>query len=368
MRLEVTAEGFVSKRQPHSPTAIAAGSRCAVTREGDVVCTFMVQSKLGVNDFKPMMARSNDGGLTWSEGQLIWPHLQETCSTFCAVSRAPNGDLFCSGTWCPIDAPGESCWSDATQGLKQNELIWSKSTDSGRTWTEPRPIPMPIPGSAEAPGPMTITSRGRWILCYAPYHTFDPKLIVDRNQLVAMRSDDQGATWKHNSMIRFESQSSTGAEAWVIELADGTLLGTTWHMNQQDKSDHPNAYAISLDGGDSWKPHRSTAIMGQSTGLAAWPDGRALFIYNQRKNSEPGVWMAVARPTEKEFGVESNQRVWSAPTKTQSGSSGDHSAWTDFSFGEPSVTVLPDKTVLVTLWCVGASGQGIRYVKLRSKR
>ena len=77
------------------------------------------------------------------------------------------------------------------------------------------------------------------ICCYAPYNTFDPAVIVDRNQIVALRSDDRGQTWRHNSMIRFESEYSTGAEAWVIELADGRLLGATWHMNQEDSVGPP---------------------------------------------------------------------------------------------------------------------------------
>ena len=39
--------------------------------------------------------------------------------------------------------------------------------------------------------------------------------------------------------------------------------------------------------------------------------------------------------------------------------------WSDFAFGEPSITVVPDGTLLVTLWCIQPSGQGIRYVKLK---
>jgi hypothetical protein len=366
MRFETISEGWVSQRQPGTPTAVAAGPRCAVTNEGDVVCTFMVQSQLGINDFKPMLARSKDGGQTWSEAQLIWPHLQDRFSIFGSVSRAPNGDLFYYGIRFPIETPGETFWSDATQGMKPNELIWSKSTDAGRTWAEPQVIPMPIPGAAEAPGALTVMRSGRMICCYAPYNTFDPRLVVARSQIVALRSDDQGQTWRHNAMIRFESEHSTGAEAWVIELADGRLLGTTWHLDQQDKSDHPNAYAISLDRGDTWLPTRSTGILGQSTSLAALPDGRALFIYNQRRHGEPGVWMAVVRPTEDDFGVESNEIIWRAQTRTQSGTSGEHSEWTDFSFGEPSVALLPDNTLLVVLWCVQPAGQGIRYVRLRS--
>jgi len=364
MAFETISEGWVTQRQPDTPTAIAAGPRCAVAEDGDVVCSFMVQSKLGINDFKPMLARSKDGGKTWSEGQLLWPHLQNRYSIFGSVSRAPNGELLYFGSRCPIETPGETFWSDATQGLKANELIWSKSTDGGRRWAEPQVVPMPILGAAEVPGALTIMRSGRMIVCYAPYNTFDPQLVVDRNQIVALRSDDQCKTWRHNSMIRFDSEHSTGAEAWVIELVDGSLLGTTWHLNQQDKSDHPNAYAISLDGGDTWLPTRSTGIIGQSTSLAALPDGRALFIYNQRKHGEPGVWLAVVKPTAHDFGVESNDIVWRAQTRTQSSTSGEHSEWTDFSFGEPAVALLPDKTLLVVLWCVQPAGQGVRYAKL----
>jgi hypothetical protein len=54
MKFETISEGWVSRRQPNTPTAVAAGPRCAVTNEGEVVCSFMVQSKLGMNDFKPM--------------------------------------------------------------------------------------------------------------------------------------------------------------------------------------------------------------------------------------------------------------------------------------------------------------------------
>lgn len=365
---QTISEGWVSQRAPGTLTAIAAGPRCAVTGRGDIVCTFMVQSNLGINDFQSMLARSSDLGLTWSEAQPLWPHLAERYSIFGSVSRSPDGDLLYFGTRYPIDTPGETFWSEETQGLKDNELIWSRSTDGGYTWLEPQVIPMPVPGAAEAPGAMTVLRSGRMICCYAPYNTFDPELVVDRNQVVALRSDDLGETWRHNSMIRFDSKYSTGAEAWVIELADGRLLGTTWHMNQENKSDHPNAYAISLDRGDTWQPTRSTGIMGQSTSLAALPDGRALFVYNQRRHGEPGVWIAVVRPTEDDFGVESNEIVWRAQTRTQSGSSGEHSQWTDFSFGEPSAALLPDGTLLVVLWCIQPEGQGIRFAKVAFRK
>jgi hypothetical protein len=363
---ELISEGFVTERQPNTPTAVAAGSRCAVTKEGEVACTYMVQSALGINDFVPMLARSSDGGATWQEQGPIWPHLASGHSLFGSLSRSPAGELFLYGTDTPIDRPGEGVWCEATQGLKQNQLFWARSSDSGRTWTAPLPIPMPIPGSAEAAGPLCITRSGRWVACYAPYNTFDPSLRVERNQIVALLSDDQGRNWSHTSMLRFKDVHSGGAEAWVIELADGRLLGTSWHMSHKNGSDYPNPYALSLDTGTTWQPTGSTGIWGHTTALAPLPDGRALFIYVQRKHGEIGVWLAVANPTASHFGVEANQIIWRAETPIQRGLSVEHSNWQDYAFGEPSVTLLPDGTPLATLWCIQPSGRGIKYLKLKA--
>jgi hypothetical protein len=363
--LKILRKGFVSAREPGTSTAVAAGSRCAVTNDGKVICTFVAQSALAVNDFVPMQAFSGNGGETWQEPRLIWPHLQDRFSIFCSISRSPTGELFLYGTRTPIDIPHETFWSQALQGMKDNDLIWARSFDGGQSWTEPIVIPKPIPGAAEAPGALCVTRSGRWLGCYAPYNTFDRALTVDRNQTVLLLSDDEGNTWRHTSMFRFAEQNSSGSEAWVIELPDGRMLGVCWQVGYAKGEEYPNPYALSADGGNSWTSPRSTGILGQSTALAALPDGRALLVYNQRKHGEPGVWLAIARPAEGDFGIESNEIVWRSEQATQHGSSMEHLEWHDFAFGEPSVAVLPDGTLLVTLWCIQPSGQGIRYVKVQ---
>lgn len=365
MRFEVVDEGYVSERRPNRMTPVASGPRCVVVNESEVVCSFNANSARGVNGFIPILARSQDGGKTWTEQGMVWPESQQKRAIYCSLSQGPNRDLFLYGTITPIDSPGETDWCEATHGMKANQLFWARSVDQGLSWTLPTPIPMPILGAAEAPGPMCVTRTGRWLVCYAPSNTFDPNLKVDLNQIVALRSDDQGKTWRHNSMLRFADIHSGAGEAWVIELTDGRLLGTCWQINLSDGSDYPNPYAISLDCGSTWQPTRSTSILGQSTALAALPNGRALFVYNQRRHGELGVWLAVVRPTDSAFGIEHNEIVWRAETATQRGTSVDHFQWQDFAFGEPSAVVLPDGLILVTLWCIQPSGQGICYVRLR---
>ncbi len=361
---ETLDQGWVVRKDPAKESGRAGGSRCAVTRGGQVVCSYVAQSALGSIDLLPTLARSSDGGVTWSDHQPIFPHLAERWAIFGSVSRAPDGDLFFYGTRTPIDSKDESFWSDQTQGLKQNELVWSRSKDDGRTWADPKVIPMPVPGSAEAPGAMCVTRSGRWLCCYSPYHTFDPALKVDRSKVIALASDDDGKTWQHANMLSFDEPDSGGAEAWIIELADGRMLGASWHLHTHDKQEFQNPYALSADG-RTWGKTRSTGTMGQSVGLAALPDGRALMTYNQRKHGEPGVWLALANPTDDDFGIEANEIVWQAEIATQSNSSGEASQWTDFAFGEPAAIVMGDGTILVVLWCAQPVGCGIAYVRLR---
>lgn len=353
---ETIAEGFVA----HAP--VSCGPRCVVTRGGELLCSFMVQSKLGINDFVPMLARSSDGGLTWSQPVPVFPRgLTDRHSIFCSIGEG----MFLHGIRTPIDSPGESFWSDATQGLKQNELIWSHSSDDGGTWSPPRAIPMDGPGAAEAPCPLLVTRTGRWIATYSPYNTFDPAAVVERERVVIACSDDQGASWSHRDALRFPEKDTGGAEAWTVELSDGRLLTAAWHVDHTGTREFPNAYALSSDGGETWSAAVSTGIMGQSIALKALPGGRVLMVYNQRKHGEVGVWIVLARPTPESFGIEHNAPVWRAAVTTQHDTSGQHAGWTDFAFGEPSVTALPDGTLLLVLWCIQPGGSGIRFVKLR---
>jgi hypothetical protein len=220
---------------------------------------------------------------------------------------------------------------------------------------------MPIPGAAEAPGAMCVTVRGRWLVCYAPYNTFDPSVRVERNQIVVLYSDDRGRTWNHTSMFRFSEVDSGGAEAWLIELTDGRLQAACWHFDYRGTEEYANPFALSTDGGNTWLRQETPPILGQSTALAPLPDGRALLVYSQRKHGDRGIWLSLLTPAKSCLDVDVNQIVWRAEVIAES----EHANWRQFSFGEPSVTVLRDKVILVTLWCIQPSGRGIRYVRLK---
>jgi len=363
MSYDIVHQGFIYQNSTQGENAVT--SRCAVTRNKDLLCCFMTQSGLGQNDFVPNLAVSTDMGITWKTRGQIFPHLIDTFSINISLSSSPNGDLFLFGSRTPRTKAGESFWCQETLGVLQNELIWSRSRDEGKTWSEPSAFPVPLPGAAESPTPLCVTDTGRWAAPYSPHNTFDPNLKVDLRHVVINLSDNQGQSWRHTSMIRVLEPDAYVAEAWVTQLSNGKLLGTAWHLRRGEGNDFPNAYALSSDQGETWTPTRSTSILGQSAGLAPLPDGKVLFVYNQRRHATPGVWLAIAKPTDDDFGLIRNDIAWHAAVPTQSGSSGKSTSWTDFAFGEPSVTVLPDHTALVAFWCIQPNGSGIGYVKVK---
>jgi len=55
----------------------------------------MVQSKLGINDFVPMLARSVDNGATWSEPVPVFPR---SVTDRCYIRSFARSDQSCSST------------------------------------------------------------------------------------------------------------------------------------------------------------------------------------------------------------------------------------------------------------------------------
>ena len=360
---ETINEGWIARRRPGENGRIG-GPSCAVTGSGMLISSYITQSAMGRNDFVPHLARSQDGGVSWQDNGPIWPHLAETWSILVTVSRAPNDDLYLFGSRCRIDGPAETFWCETTQGLKENELIWSQSCDDGETWTEPAVIPMPVAGSAEAPSPMCVSRDNRWLCCYSPYHTFDATLQVDRSKAIVLVSDDRGQTWQHRHMLSYVKPETGTAVAAITQLADGRFLGAGWHLHLSDQEDYPNGFALSNDGWH-WGPTHSTGIMGQAVGLAALPDGRVFMSYTQRKHGAVGIGIAIARPEPNDFGLEHNEIVWHAEQAQRHNSHGDHSEWLDFAFGMPVPTLLNADTLQLSFWLHQADGRGVRYLRLR---
>ena len=366
MQFETFETGILAEQRLDAEAPVSVGSRCVLTDAGELVCCYMRQSALGINDFTPTISRSADGSATWTESGPVWPEHAGKLSIFCSISRGPGPDLFLFGKYWQIDVPGERFVGDDPMSIKPNRLCWSRSGDDGRTWDGLHSMAVPQPCAAEAPGPMLVTRSGRWLGPYSPNPVIDQKEPADLAQVVVMISDDRGRTWRHRSMLRFDDPGTRAAEAWVAELADGRLVGACYHFKGNDGVNQilPNAFGVSDDQGDNWHKTGQTGVKGQTVSLTGLPDGRALLCFVRREGgSADGVWLTTARPGGLAFNPEHTQIVWQPQ---RAGVQQDEpGSWLDFKFGEPSLTVLTEDTVLVTFWFLEPDRGGIRYLKVR---
>lgn len=333
-----------------------SGPRTAVLEDGGVVCTFMINSKGGANDFVPMIAYSH-GDLNFSPAAPVWPELCGKESLFGSIRRGADGKYSISGQVFDIAYEGEDFWSDEAMGMKENRVFYSVSPDA-KSFPLPEELELPFYASAEQPGGLLVDADGKMTMIYSPYPTIEKREEVDNECMVLLRSEDgKSFTAKKFGEVEADSQY---AESWITRLSDGRLFVSTWQTAQENSSQ----YLVSDDDGESFKGPFAQEFKGQSTGISAWGDG-VLIAYNQRKYGTVGVWLAYETIGEDgKAALIENEPVWVAETATKKGDSTDFGQWTDFSFGEPSVTVLPDNSLLVTLWYQQGDVNGIRYVRL----
>ncbi len=334
-----------------------SGPRTAVLPDGGLLCTFMINSRGGANDFTPMVSRSEDG-TNWSKAQEIWPGRKGRYSDFVSVRRGGNGLLYLAGKSWAIKEPGESFWSDTEGAMKENRLIWSVSPD-GLCFPLPNEVPLPYPGAAENPGGMLTGADGALRMLYSPYPVIGEPGASDTNCMVLLTSHDGGRSFVPRQFARV-SGPCLYAESWIEQLSDGRFFVSSWQTAGGD----PTVYFLSEDNGETFTGAIPQPFRGQSTSVTAGPDGTVYVVYNRRKEAPAGVWLALEKPRTDGAVLLDNQMIWEAAVTSKLGDT-DFSGWTDFAFGEPGITVIGDGTLLVTFWYQENGAAGIHYVRLR---
>lgn len=194
-------------------------------------------------DIDIVARRSTDGGRTWSEPVDIAVGTgYKKGFGDPALAVTPEGDIVC------VFVGGNGLWASTLEDPQRSYV--ARSSDGGRTWSEPEEITSVIYGP-EADNPqcrnytssffgsgngLTLT-RGK----YAGRILFVAAMCPARNlNNHAVYSDDGGRTW-HVSDLAFEG----GDEAKVVELTDGRVLMSVRRSGKR-------GYNISEDGGATW--------------------------------------------------------------------------------------------------------------------
>ncbi len=212
-----------------------------VTAKGTVLafCEGRRNSRGDAGDIDIVLKRSNDGGRTFSEQQVVWDDGTNTCGNPCPVVDRSTGTIWLLLT----HNLGTDHERDIVAGKSENtRTVWvTSSSDDGLTWAEP----VEITSSTKKPEwAWYATGPGCGI------QTRSGRLVIPCDHIVTggdmwsshvIFSDDHGKTWQLGGTAPPKTN-----ECEVVELSDGRLLLNMRNYNRE----HPcRAIAVSDDGG-----------------------------------------------------------------------------------------------------------------------
>jgi len=236
------------------------------------------------NDRDVFVARSTDGGLTWSAPAPV----AANATTDRGTDQRPHVTTDRVGQWLIVWASNDTL--GATKGNDFDVLV-ARSSDGGSSWT----TAAPLNGNATSDRglddrPQIATDgHGTWVAAWISDENLGGVLGTDLDVLTA-RSTDGGATWSAPAPLNGNATTDTGADGAPTLATDGDGQWVAlWESNDTlggtSGGDYDILMAHSLDGGAHWSaPH--------ALELAAATDTRR-DIAPQLANDGNGVWNVV---------------------------------------------------------------------------
>ena len=357
-RFSIVKQGTIFRTagglQGYYPRVLSLGGR-------EFLASFVASTECESADSHPELARSTDGGMTWTaEGPLDDAGFAEGMTTETGfISKASDGSLFCLGAQWSY-APALPLVHPKTLGMRENRIVLRRSGSQGRAWTAPVELHKPYPVPLELPTGITALNDGTLIISCATWGNWDGTCPYG-HRVTTMRSTDGGTTWTGPIDIFYDPKKRLGFwEARILQLSGDTLLATCWSHDWKTDKDAANHYAVSHDAGLTWTAGMPTPVKGQT----GWPmlldDGHILFVYNHRR-APVGVRAQIADVSGGQWKTVYDGEVWT-PENRKVGEivKGDY-AVTHFQFGQPSAIRLRPDAFLVIYWCVVGGRAGIDF-------
>ncbi len=330
-----------------------------------------------------LLARSADGGVTWSAPEVVLPWTATTGNWDCGFCELADGTWIVNMTitgffkrgvkpegvsWSAH--PSTTEWGDWTWAYKTQSWLGTfvvRSTDRGKTWSAPIPVNVrPLKHGGCRLGCWQLPSGSLLMGLYGRIRGYEEEGEGESTRSALMRSDDGGENWEYFSTLAYDAASIIDfEEPALLCLHDGRLVSTMrTHVNPS--SDARNmVVVVSEDDGFSWTPPKWTNIWGYPSEMIALQDGRYLMIYGYRRPpygvrgcvSEDGVtWDVKHEFVVREGGVpgrSDSERPGSSRMGPASGKYGGgridwHNPGVYQHIGYPSVAQMPDGTIVAS--------------------
>ena len=203
------------------------------------------------------LSRSTDKGQTWEEMRLPlsfgeyggMPKAQNGVGDPAILVDKKTGAIWVIAAWTHGMGNGRA-WTNSMDGNGKEttaQLVMSKSTDDGKTWSDPINITEQVKDPSwnfllQGPGNGITMEDGTLVFAIQ---------YIDSERMPhagIMYSKDRGETWNIHNAARANT-----TEAQVAEVEPGVLM-----LNMRDNRGGSRAVSITTDLGETWKEHPSS--------------------------------------------------------------------------------------------------------------
>jgi hypothetical protein len=285
-------DAYVMNSVPAERVIVAPGGyfpKMLLRKNGELLCTFKTGSPHAGKTGRASLARSQDGGRTWSKPVTVldFPDADDSLD---AVGELPDGTLIFSAvsyTW-----KGEKLTYDPGNEFHADTYVLF-SKDAGREWSKPIKVNTSPYAWSYPYGRIVRLDDGTLLLScfggYLPQRAEDSREGLEKlikagqrpqkpesqrgNFCFLVRSHDGGKTWGDPSLIaRYHN------EVTLLRLKDGELMAAI----RSDEGAHLSA-TFSKDKGYTWSaPKEITGDAEHPGDLLRLADGRILLSYGER--------------------------------------------------------------------------------------
>lgn len=231
------------------------------TPKGTLIAVYDIRydSSYDLNgDINIGISRSTDGGRTWEPMRVAMdmgetgglPRGQNGVGDPCVLVDSATGDILIAGIWAHGRGGGTAIFT-SRQGLAPidvAQLMLVRSTDDGRTWSEPVNITPQVKDPSwatcfQGPGNGIAMADGTLVF---PFQWWDAEKIPSTGIIY---SRDHGVTWHFDGTARRHV-----CEDQVVELEPGTLM---LNMRNHGTPDRHRKVSVTRDLGRTWEVHPS---------------------------------------------------------------------------------------------------------------
>jgi len=275
-----------------------------LAKDGTLVASFPLSDSHHPVTSYLMVARSTDGGRTWSGHQVIahsnvWTDRAVWVVPQMSVLRDGRLVIICDkGNRNPWDSfPMLSEWQKQPERGMANYLFWS--SDHGKTWSAPQKVddvggePSYIIEMSDGTLAYTRTSSATTTALKNPPLPWGTTYYL--NTIVF--SDNGGKSWDRTKVLA-DDPFHGDCEVGLVELRPGTLLAATRIGLGNGVFAHPSRLVISHDSGRTWEKPELAPFYGHRVHIGRLQSGRLLATFRQVWGT-CGTYALVFDPEEK---------------------------------------------------------------------